>query len=524
MSRLKNATLSTSHALDDDGDGLTEALSLLSDLDNTTLARIVRELEVRRVLGWKAMSVRSGPLDRLLNILGRRIPPRCGPRLQTVSRLAFAPAELLFANNDDARPWSVPRSMLRAIWALAYRTAPERISDLCNRYAAAVTAAQGVPDPEVVLLTASAAQLALRDILGEVIRQPAAVEAVMLEILRLGGVAGEGAVGPRTYPVLESLWLALEAQHRAGGTLLDVARLLQTAAAKQSWRESIDMDQAMFAVGQALPVLLADVPPGHLGRSPAAAFFVLLGRALEHPSPLLEILRRRVILETGGQSPRDTRCSAEMLAYVEDLVGSVEMQADRTAQSITDVRSSQNRHTARLKAGDDLFLLSRSLKRIDSVGFLDPRGRPREHLEAVRKRFVGRPAANLLEALSGLACGPMFGMSPESTGGEAVTAAVCAATLVCAIGDVADGLQCRAAAKTARNSILAAVQRQADDVLGRMPAEEASWAARWQATLAVAEVLSPSLAETLRRRQASSKNATASNLKANPSTLEVHWL
>ncbi|KAA1053909.1 hypothetical protein FH063_002491 [Azospirillum argentinense] len=493
-----------------------EAISLLSDQDSRTVKRVVRAIEMQRVLAWEADTLITTNLDTMLGALRPLLQEDRLPRLDTLSRLAFAPVEKLFDGSDDVRAWSVPRPWLRAIWVLARRREPSRLDGLANLYAKLVVNAEGSPDTDAVAQIAGQSQRVLADVLGDM---AADREFLASHADVMGWATAIGYEDPAAHlaDLLTRLHSAYVAHRTVGDAMGDTLLHLRNAMRRRYWREAPELDSALFEIGQAVSALKRGMSAGPLSRSPAAAYFVLLGRSSPQPWSLLDVVRRRTRIELCAEKPIDSCASADMVALVDDLVGDAETRAARTIRLLDVARTGGGDCTTALFAAAEAAVgLSKRVRGIEGSGFLDPRGVLQRRMNAVRDRVTPQVRSVVLPWLGTLAKSPLMCEGDLSS----LTSAVHASAALRAFVDEMDGLQCRAAARRVINMILDMTRSEIEATAAAVRRAGMSSSSRGDAALVIAETLAPETGSELRKRLLAAKRASDRLLQNIPSASE----
>ncbi|MCW2239261.1 hypothetical protein [Azospirillum canadense] len=491
---------------------IEQAVSLLSDQDTRTIERVVRDIEIQRILAWEPEWLADTNLDIMLAALQPLLVDEGQPRLHTLSRLALMPVEPLFHSADDVRPWSVPRTWLRPVWVLARRREPGRLAELADRYANLVLASEGCPEPAAVSQIAMQAQAAMSALLADM-AQDGAFLATNADVMRGVAWGRNNDHAERLADLLTRLRSAYATRDRAGRSIANTVGWVTLALERRHWREAPELDHALFEIGQAVTKLKGETPAADLARSPAAAFFVLLGRSAPHPWLLVDVIRRRTRMELRDPRPNDTRTTADMAALVEDLIGSLENRAAHIERQLNIARADeQSAMQALFSTAEATVDLSRNIRGIEGAGFLKPQGDMQRRLDAIRFRIEPRVREVLIPLLGALASGPLH------RAGSALDAdrAVRAAAALRDFSEGSDGLQCRGSVQRVRGKLLDAIQSEIDNAaalvrLGGTPKED-----RHDAALAVASALAPEVAASLRRRLGTAMQARL-RPQANPS-------
>lgn len=483
------------------------AFTMLQGVKAKTLARVVRDLERRKIGFEGAMGQGCPSIETMLDTIRPLIRRTPTPRRPSLSRLAWRPVEpMLVDDTADGRDLAVPRVWLRPLWGWVCERNGIEAGTLSAELDTLYAEGRREPTADAVDAVAGQAQRLILDTLTEAATDEDALEALVDSVTRSELLPPLMCTRERVVAVLDRLLALLRSRLCFQDPFQSLRMGIDGVLARPGWREDVEV---LYDLQKDVERTLRTI-----GGTPAAgAFFALLGRSVAAPWPLLEALRRHSMMQPGGnRRGLDTHGDSATLALIDDLVERADRLSRRGLDLIHGVAVGREGALAALAAAAACREASGWLHGLFSSGSLDTAGPRYRRLVDIRERLAPQTETVLISKLESLCLDPV---SPRWDGwaasDEAFTdvarAATAAALELHRFQTAPDGLRCFTAVKRSLRACTTGLEHWCEESLHRTRKGRPPPPQLIDTAVNVAEIISPGLGDSFRRRLAAAQSA-----------------
>ncbi|WP_207478939.1 hypothetical protein [Arenibaculum pallidiluteum] len=493
------------------------AYAMLAAANPQTIARVSVALETAKLEFTRTAGARDCSVDVLLGGIRPLLQQHRPGRVPSLARLAWIPVEPLLTSGSDARPWSIHRGWLRPAWLVVSQQAPDALAELGTQLAELATGQGGtrlgrkfaLPEERLGNIARAAQDVALGAIESAVASgfETTGPIAAMLRDLKLTRDAAR--VNEAFSRILQQLASSLAARIRGEDAFLALGLAVEDMLTRPGWRDRTDLiDELQHDYGSTVRLLGRGRGQAE-AEDTAAAFLVLLGRSVTLPWPLLEAMRRRTYLMQGAEKrPVDTRTTADVAAFVDDLVAQAERIGASAISTLDVVTNRPGDPGAAFSAARATAAVSAWLHGLLSVGFLDVSGPRHRRIGELRDALASRMENALIPSLRAVVGSPLAAEWDERSGnpdvlqawGVATAAALHAVEHLQNLANGADGLRCSGLAAKAMKESLQLYCVAGENLVSGTRAGRPARPERVNAVLRIANALSPGMGSSFRRR------------------------